>query len=134
MSMKVLVVDSDWRFAEQASAFLEARAHLVVTESRPKNALTHAEHWQPDLVMVAAEYADKGLIEALYQMNPRPAVLIVGRMDRYDKAWQAWQKGGDELLMKPVFKGDEIHQAVVTAMENRVTGVRAQKGSKAASA
>ena len=54
----------------------------------------------------------------------KPAVLLTGRMDRYSVAWKAWQKGGDELLMKPVFKSEEIHDAIVTAMENRVSGKR----------
>lgn len=124
MSMKVLIADPDWRFTGQATAYLESHAHLVVTESRPKEIRTHVEHWQPDLVVLAAELADKGAIDWLNTLGNRPAVLLTGRMDRYSIAWKAWQKGGDELLMKPVFKSEEIHDAIVTAMENRVSGAR----------
>ena len=45
-------------------------------------------------------------------------------MDRYDRAWRAWQTGGDELLMKPVFTSAELHQAIVTALENAAAGCR----------
>ncbi len=124
MSMKVLIADPDWRFTGQAASYLEAHAHLVVTETRPKEIRTHVEHWRPDLVILAAEVADKGVLTWLNTLENRPAVLLTGRMDRYSVAWKAWQKGGDELLMKPVFKSEEIHDAIVTAMENRVSGRR----------
>lgn len=134
MSMKVLMVDSDWRFSGQAANFLESRAHHVVSEPRPRQAVAHAQKWQPDLALVAAETANLDVIKALYEMSPRPAVLVVGRMDRYDKAWQAWQTGGDELLMKPVFKAEELHDAIVTAMENRATGRRGNNQGLSATA
>ena len=124
MSLKVLIADSDWRFTQQASAYLESHAHLVVCEAGLKAARAKALHWRPDLVILSAEEANRGLIEPLCEMKPRPAILLTGRMDRFDQAWQAWQKGGDELLMKPVFKLEELHQAIVTALENATTGVR----------
>ena len=124
MSLKVLIADADWRFTEQATAYLESHAHLVVCEAGLKEARAQALHWKPDLVILAAELANRGLIEPITAMRPRPAVLLTGRMDRFDLAWKAWQKGGDELLMKPVFQVEELHQAIVTALENRTTGTR----------
>jgi DNA-binding response OmpR family regulator len=125
MSMKVLIVDHDWRFANQAASYLESHAHLVVHHTRVKEAMVQAEHWKPDLVILAAEMADE-LLPALQAATPRPAILLTGQMGRFDKAWKAWQRGGDELLMKPVFKAAELHQAIVTAMENAATGRRGQ--------
>jgi len=62
-------------------------------------------------------------------------VLLTGWLDRYDIAWRAWQKGGDELLIKPVFSTDDIHEAIVTALENAAAGTRqTQRLAKAASA
>ena len=128
MSLKVLIADPDWRFARQASSFLESHAHLVVLESRPSQALAQAEHWRPDLVILAAELADKhrDLMESLYDIRPRPAVLLTGWLDHYDRAWRAWQIGGDELLIKPVLKSQELLMAIVTALENAATGTRKQ--------
>ena len=126
MSMRVLIADPDWRFSNQAAAFLESRAHLVVRQDDPQQAIAAALRWQPDLAIVSEELAETGIIEELCQMYPRPALLLVGWMDRYDRTWRAWQRGGDELLMKPVFKSEEIHQAVVSAMENAAAGVRGQ--------
>jgi len=124
MSMKVLIADGDWRFARQAASFLEARAHLVVRHTGHAATIEGARQWQPDLVIVSEELAQTGLIEELHALEPRPAVLLVGWMDRYDKVWRVWQRGGDELLMKPVFDGQELLSAIVSAMENAVTGVR----------
>jgi DNA-binding response OmpR family regulator len=136
MSMKVLIVEPDWRFAGMASKYLESHAHHVVQESRLDDALARAAHWQPDLVIVASELAEEGFLSLLRDAAPggnRPAVLLTGWLDRYDIAWRAWQKGGDELLMKPVFTTDELHEAIVTALENATLGAAAPR-RRAASA
>lgn len=132
MSLKVLIADPDWRFVAQASQYLESHAHLVVHEPRVKEAIAQAEHWKPDLVILSADLANKGLIEPITAIRPRPAVLLTGRMDRYDLAWKAWQKGGDDLLMKPMFRIQELHEAVVTALENATTGKRHVPGAATA--
>ena len=122
--MKVLVLDPDWRFARQARDYLEARTHLVVHHSGADKARTKVEHWQPDLVIVAAELCDDGLLSDLHCGSHRPAVLLTGWMERYDRVWQVWQEGGDELLMKPIFNTDDLHQGIVVALENASTGTR----------
>jgi DNA-binding response OmpR family regulator len=131
MSMKVLVIDHDWRFANQVSNYLESHAHLVVHQTRTKEAVSLAGHWQPDLVILSAELAETAL-PALKNMPDRPAVLLTANLDRFDRAWRAWQTGGDELLMKPVLRTEELHTAIVSAMENAATGRRT--GNIAASA
>ncbi len=125
--MKVLIVEPDWRFTQQATEYLETHAHLVVHQLKPAEAIGKADHWLPDLVIVASELADTGILEALSQIDPRPAILLTGWMDRYDIAWRAWQRGGDDLLIKPVFRTEELHEAIVTAMENATTGVHATR-------
>ena len=124
MSLKVLIADSDWRFAQQASNYLEDRAHLVVHEPRAKEALAQAQKWHPDLVIISDELAEKGLLGSLTAMNPRPAVLLNGWMDRYDRLWRAWQLGGDELLVKPVFHSHDLQLAIMAAMKNAAAGTR----------
>ena len=132
MSMRVVIADRDWRFVRQASAHLESHAHLVVTESDSQEVVTRASHWQADLVILAAELAEEGALDALEQLSPAPAVLLTEHMDRYDRAWRAWQRGGDELLMKPVFRAEDLHQAIVTAMENAATGTRVRPAAASA--
>lgn len=134
MSMKVLMVEPDWRFTRMAAAYLESHAHLVVREVRLDDALRRIAHWRPDLVIVAAELAEDGFVELLAGIDPCPAVLLTGWLDRCDIAWRAWQRGGDELLMKPVFSTDELHEAIVTALENAALGSRHSRRRKAASA
>jgi DNA-binding response OmpR family regulator len=133
--MKVLILDADCRFAEQATSFLESFAHLVVHETEADNALEHARHWQADLVMVSAELAENtNLISSLKRLLPRPAVLLTDHMDSFARAWRVWQKGGDELLMKPVFKSRELYNAIITAIKNATLGTRREPQRLAASA
>lgn len=129
--MKVLIADPDWRFAEQVTSYLESHAHLVVYQPKPTLAIAQVQRWQPDLVIVAAELADTGIVEAIHRIKDRPAVLLTGWMDRYDIAWRAWQRGGDELLMKPLFKADELQETIITALENASLGIRRQKPAAA---
>ncbi|MCJ7544688.1 MAG: response regulator [Phycisphaerae bacterium] len=124
--MKVLIADSDWHFSQRVSRFLESRAHLVVHEGTLGAALEQARRWLPDLVILASELAlHDGVMETLSSLVPRPAVLLTEGLDRFDRAWRAWQQGGDELLLKPVLSGYDLHQAIVTARENAAAGVRA---------
>lgn len=129
--MKVLIVDEDWRFSLQASIYLESRAHSVVRQPKPTDAVAQANHWHPDLVILSADAANKGGIDGLMTIKERPAVLLTGQLDQYHVAWRAWQKGGDELLMKPVLHCDELHEAIVTAMENATAGTRKIKHARA---
>ena len=122
MSLRVLIADSDARFANAAARFLESKAHLVVKQSDVRKAIATARHWQADLAIVAEELAETGLIEELRTLSPSPAILLTGWMDRYDTVWRAWQRGGDELLMKPVFHCRDLHEAVVSALENAAAG------------
>ena len=127
MSMRVLVADPDWRFAQQAASHLESLAHHVVQAPQGRQVLETVSSWRPDLVVLSDELAENGLLEELHALPDRPAVLLVGWMDRSDRAWRAWQQGGDELLMKPLLRRDELHTAIVTAMENHTAGARERR-------
>jgi len=124
MSMKVLIADPDWRFAGKTRDYLESHAHMVLSHAESDYVMARVRSWQPDLVIIAAELAEKGLLNELNGLMPRPAILLTEYMDRYDRAWRVWQQGGDELLMKPVFKSSELQAAIVTALENATAGTR----------
>lgn len=121
--MKIIIVDSDWRFVSKATRYFESFADAVLQQSA-FSLVSQAETWQPDLVILAAEYATENLLESLQTISPRPAVLITEHMSRYDRAWAAWQRGGDELLMKPVFKSQDLREAVQVAMQNAAVNPR----------
>ena len=133
MSMKVLIADPDGQFSRGAARYLEAHAHHVVVDPSGRDVPRTARHWRPDLVILAAELAETGIIEDLHDIDPRPALLLTEHMDQYQRAWRAWQRGGDELLMKPVFRTHELHQAVVAATESAAAG-KAVRPALAASA
>jgi DNA-binding response OmpR family regulator len=130
--MKVLIADNDWRFAQQATNYLESKAHLVAHKPLAKDTLAAIEHWQCDLVILSAELAQDGLLEAINKMPQRPAVILTGRLDQYDSIWRAWQKGGDDVLMKPILHATDLQVSIVTALESAAAGTRSRKRRKSA--
>jgi len=132
--MKVLIADPDWRFAQQTSAYLESHAHLVVQQPNPRAAVAHVLHWKPDLAIVSAALAETGILESLASANPPPAILLTEHMDRFDRAWQAWQRGGDELLLKPILKTEDLLVATIVALHKAAAKRRTRRTQLAASA
>ena len=126
--MKVLIVDTDGRFVAQVTEFLEDKANLVVHHTCPAEAARQVQQWRPELVVLAADLASNDLVQMIYSMPERPAVLLTENMDRYAQAWRVWQNCGDELLMKPIFKHAEFHEAMIQALGNAsVAAVQARR-------
>lgn len=123
MSMKVLIVDPDWSFVHQAMEILEPCGHRVAHEATAAQALARALRWRPDVILVSAELplaCEGDLLQHFSQVQPRPAVLLVATLARFDKAWRAWQYGGDEVLFKPMLHPSELHVSIMTARQNAV--------------
>lgn len=137
MSLRVLLCDTDHRFVERASRFLAGHGHQVMSEPVAKDALEMARRWRPDVVVLSSELVDgpdSDWIEGLNALHPRPAVLLTGQLERFDAAWRAWRMGGDELLLKPVIHGWELHTAIVSALETTAARRPQVKTKSAASA
>jgi len=119
--MKILIADNDWQFLRQAREYLEPMGHLVVHESDPDAALGRGESWKPDVVMISAELpacSDGALLGQLQNIRPRPAIVLTAPLEKFGDAWRAWQRGGDELVIKPVLHASELHVALLVAMKN----------------
>lgn len=138
MSMKVLIVDSDWYFISQAGGILEAKGHQVLEEGNPDDALDRARDLKPDVILVNVEIDEVcqgDLLEQLSQILPRPAIVLTSVLERFDKAWMSWQRGGDEVLFKPILHPSELHVAIFTARQNALNPQRrpaAQRLAKSA--
>lgn len=134
MSLKVLMCDTDWRFVEHATRFLTTHGHQVISEPLPSEALDLALRWKPDVLVISSESAtgqNSSLLAELRSVSPRPAILLTGQLDRFDAAWQAWQLGGDELLLKPVIHAWELHTAIIAAIERAAPMPAAQPAASA---
>lgn len=120
--MKVLIADGDWEFARKAWAHFEACANIVLWETQPAQIVQRVESWQPDLLIVSAQQVQDGLLDRLPTDLLRPAVLVTEHMADADRAWRAWQRGGDELLLKPIFHARELHEAASAALRHAACG------------
>lgn len=127
MSMKLLVIDRDPRFLGAVCDLFEPRGHVVVHETDTATAIARAHHWQPDVIIVSAEIdrcCNGDLLSQLAQVEGRPAILLTANMDRFDKAWRAWQHGADELLLKPILHPSDLDAAVLAARQNAIAAAR----------
>lgn len=120
MAMKVMIVDPDWQFVIKARNYLESRGNYAVS-CTAQDAPSRVLQWQPDLLILAAETGTQDMFNRIQAMPDRPAVLLTEHMSRYDRAWAAWQRGGDELLMKPVFTDEELQDAITIAVQKADT-------------
>jgi len=127
VSMKVLIVDSDWYFVSQASGILESKGHQVSSEADSAEAFERAEQLRPDVILINVELEEVcqgDMLERLEGILPRPAIVLVSVLERFDKAWQAWQRGGHEVLFKPILHPSELHVAILNARQNALNPQR----------
>ena len=117
MLNKVILVESDTRFARQLENYFVSKS-AKVAESTPAELVNFATRFQPDLIILAAEFANSELCSALHRLPHKPAILLTEHMANFKQAWRAWQMGGHELLMKPVLKAQEVADAVCKAIHN----------------
>lgn len=121
MSLKVLICDTDDLFVRKARSFLISHGHQVMSEPFLDECARLCDHWHPDVIIVSSETIEKdsdGSYDRIQALQPRPAVLLTGQLDRFESAWRAWRKGGDELLLKPIVQGWELHTAIIAAVES----------------
>ncbi len=136
MSLKVLICDTDHRFVDRATRFLQGHGNQVMSEPIPCEAADLASRWHPDVLVLSsasADTQDDDFMLELRRIRPRPAILLTGQLDRFDAAWRAWRKGGDELLLKPIVHAWELHTAIISALE-QATPTRDPQEPAAASA
>jgi ActR/RegA family two-component response regulator len=115
--MRIMIVESDWPFTLRATRYFESRGDLAVRQS-PERMVGHARKWKPEVIVLAAEFVTDERMNALGSIDHAPAILLTEHMSEFARAWRAWQRGGDELLMKPVFQSSELQEAVVSAVEH----------------
>ena len=117
MLNKVILVEADTRFARQLERYFISKS-AKVAESTPADLVQFATKFEPDLIILAAEFASSELCSALHRLPHKPAILLTEHMANYKQAWRAWQMGGHELLMKPVLKAQEVSDAICSAIQN----------------
>ena len=106
---RILVVDDNASDTQLLKRFLEETNEYVVREENdPKAALSAAEEFQPQLVLldVLMPEMDGGAVAASFKANPKfkavPIVFLTSKLTKEEVALCAGRIGGYPFLAKPI--------------------------------
>ncbi|QVI18704.1 response regulator transcription factor [Nocardia tengchongensis] len=106
---KVLVVESNPATAEIAVLVLANAGYEVISADRAQRALTVAQRWNPDLVLLELALPDRSAAYACRQLRKRsPIPVIATSLDGDpDSIADAYAAGACDYLPKPL-RSDEL--------------------------
>ena len=102
---KILVVDDEGKICQMLAEYFSIKGYHVETARRGNDALTLAQAFQPDIVLLDLLMPGLSGIEtlkALKQMAPAPKVLMVSVADHDEVIKGALQMGADAYICKPI--------------------------------
>ena len=132
MSVRLLVTACDWRILSAASGSFADEGYDVMVESSPEKALTLAESWQPDVIVLSSLLLarwDRRLPDAVEQWFPRTRFIVTVQLDDDDRIWEQFYSRGFELLPLPLLHPGEFVSAVKSTVEQGSGGERSKRGS-----
>lgn len=119
MSVRLLVTACDWRILSAASGSFADEGYDVMVESSPEKALTLAESWQPDVIVLSSLLLarwDRRLPDAVEQWFPRTRFIVTVQLDDDDRIWEQFYSRGFELLPLPLLHSGELVSAVASSL------------------
>lgn len=102
--VKVLVVDDDATLRRALRASLAAHGFAIAEARSGEEAIEHAGHWEPHLVLLDIEMPGMGGFIAcsrLRAINPQVGLVIVTVRDREEDKIAALEAGADDYITKP---------------------------------
>ena len=105
----VLVVDDESRMTKLASLALQEEGIRSITANSGQEALTKAEEFRPDLVLLDIVMPDVDGIEVMQQLRGRrsvPIILVTGKGSVAERT-RGLDLGADDYVVKP-FHADEL--------------------------
>ena len=113
---KILVVDDEPEITEIIDAFLQNEGYTVRVENEPRNAISLAEEFKPDLILLDIMMPGTDGYQVCNQIkeNPKlgdtPVIFLTGK-DSKDDQGKSFQVGGDMFIKKP-FSCDRLLEIV----------------------
>jgi len=103
---KIMVVDDEPEITEIIEAFLDNAGYSVKVENQPSNAITLAQAYKPDLILLdimmpgTDGYQICNQIKEHPQLSNTPVIFLTGK-DSKDDQGKSFQSGGDMFIKKP---------------------------------
>ena len=109
-TLRILICDPDQEFVREAEEILSSEGHTVMAEAGLPSAIRLALKIHPDVIVLPCEFVDDPGVdffaEVIDSLTPRPAILLTCRLAHFDLAWEAWHKGADDCMFKPLLGGE----------------------------
>lgn len=106
LTAKVLVVDDEPEITEIVETFLTEAGFKVTVENSPKNVLTRAREFKPDVIILDIMMPERdgyqvcAEIKEDPQLAGTPIIFLTGK-DRNDDMGRSFKVGGDMFIKKP---------------------------------
>lgn len=103
--MKLLIVDDEVEICDFLKSFFEERNFEVKTASSGQSALTVAEQFKPNVMLLDIKMPGMDGIQVLAQVKkkyPRTKVIMVTALETRDKIEECLRLGADNYITKPL--------------------------------
>ncbi len=103
--MKLLIVDDEVEICDFLKSFFEERNFEVKTASSGQAALTTAEQFKPNVMLLDIKMPGMDGIQVLAQVKkkyPRTKVIMVTALETRDKIEECLRLGADNYITKPL--------------------------------
>ncbi|OGW85001.1 MAG: hypothetical protein A3C35_04640 [Omnitrophica bacterium RIFCSPHIGHO2_02_FULL_46_11] len=103
--MKLLIVDDEVEICDFLKSFFEERNYEVKTASSGQAALTAAEQFKPNVVLLDIKMPGMDGIQVLGTLKkkfPRMKVIMVTALETRDKIEECLRLGADNYITKPL--------------------------------
>ncbi len=103
--MKLLIVDDEVEICDFLKSFFEERNFEVKTASSGQGALTVAEQFKPNVMLLDIKMPGMDGIQVLAQVKkkyPRTKVIMVTALETRDKIEECLRLGADNYITKPL--------------------------------
>ncbi len=103
--MKLLIVDDEVEICDFLKSFFEERNFEVKTASSGQGALTVAEQFKPNVMLLDIKMPVMDGIQVLAQVKkkyPRTKVIMVTALETRDKIEECLRLGADNYITKPL--------------------------------
>ncbi|MEZ4742980.1 MAG: sigma-54 dependent transcriptional regulator [Bdellovibrionota bacterium] len=124
--LKILIVETDLRFAQQIGLLLQARAAEYLVLDTLAQARRHFSHYHPDIAVCSLDFSDGDSLELLKEWKeeaPSLPVIAVSNEKTLESVMLAMRSGAFDYLQKPI---DDSHILMSLKRSSEISMLRAK--------